>query len=210
MFWQKLTRPNGTDLRRTPHLSTGQAGVWAKATARAPRAGWYPPNLPTLRSPTWLQSETRIKHKDFRKEQDYMDSRSLDSCRTQLRVCLEMLETFKDNQRKKYLGRGEEDKGPGPALQWLWTVTWQSVTLQCTVSPGRPGRRQERDWISRVSVTSSCTSSECYEDGKSWRMRRGRKRGRGKGEERAGEDRTRTRMKSMRRGLRQGSARWKL
>ena len=46
-----------------------------------------------------------------------MDSRSLDSCRTQLRVCLEMLETFKDNQRKKYLGRGEEDKGPGPALQ---------------------------------------------------------------------------------------------
>ena len=57
----------------------------------------------------------KIKHEDFRKEQDYLDCRSLDSCRTQLRIRLEMLETFKDNYRTKYrtLGRGEEDRDPG-------------------------------------------------------------------------------------------------
>ena len=44
----------------------------------------------------------KIKHEDFRKEQDYMDSRLLDSCRTQLKVRLEMLDTFKDNFRTKY------------------------------------------------------------------------------------------------------------
>ena len=57
----------------------------------------------------------KIKHEDFRKEQNYLDSRSLESCRTQLRVRLEMLETFKDNYRTKYrtLGRGEEDRDPG-------------------------------------------------------------------------------------------------
>ena len=58
---------------------------------------------------------SQIKHKDFRKEQDYMNDKSIDSSRTQLRVRLEMLETFKDNYRSKYrtLSRGEEDQDPG-------------------------------------------------------------------------------------------------
>ena len=58
---------------------------------------------------------SKIKHEDFRKEQEYMNDKSIDSSRTQLRVRLEMLETFKDNYRSKYrtLGRGEEDRDPG-------------------------------------------------------------------------------------------------
>ena len=58
---------------------------------------------------------SKIKHEDFRKEQEYMNDKSIDSSRTQLRVRLEMLETFKDNYRSKYrtLGRGEEDQDPG-------------------------------------------------------------------------------------------------
>ena len=43
-----------------------------------------------------------IKHEDFTKEQKYLDSGSLDSTRTQLRVRLEMLDTFKDNFGNKY------------------------------------------------------------------------------------------------------------
>ena len=53
-----------------------------------------------------------ICHEDFRQEQDYLNSRSVDSARTQLRIRLEMVDTFKDNFRSKYrtLERGEEDK----------------------------------------------------------------------------------------------------
>ena len=44
-----------------------------------------------------------------------MNCKSVESSRTQLRIRLEMLETFKDNYRTKYrtLGRGEEDRDPG-------------------------------------------------------------------------------------------------
>ena len=58
---------------------------------------------------------SKIQHEDFRKEQDYMHDKSIDSSRTQLRVRLEMLETFKDNYRSKYrtLERGQEDRDPG-------------------------------------------------------------------------------------------------
>ena len=58
---------------------------------------------------------SRIQHEDFRREQDYMHDKSIDSSRTQLRVRLEMLETFKDNYRSKYrtLERGQEDRDPG-------------------------------------------------------------------------------------------------
>ena len=47
-----------------------------------------------------------------------MNDRSIDSSRTQLRVRLEMLETFKDNYQSKYrtLERGEEDRDLG--LVW--------------------------------------------------------------------------------------------
>ena len=57
----------------------------------------------------------KIQHEDFTKEQGYMNEKSIESSRTQLRVRLEMLETFKDNYRSKYrtLGRGEEDRDPG-------------------------------------------------------------------------------------------------
>ena len=57
----------------------------------------------------------KIKHEDFTKEQKYLDLRSIDSSRTQMRVRLEMLDTFKDNFRTKYwtLGRGEEDMDLG-------------------------------------------------------------------------------------------------
>ena len=56
-----------------------------------------------------------ICHEDFRQEQDYLNSRSVDSARTQLRIRLEMVDTFKDNFRSKYrtLERGEEDRDPG-------------------------------------------------------------------------------------------------
>ena len=57
----------------------------------------------------------KIKHEDFRKEQEYMNSKSIESSRTQLRLRLEMVETFRDNYRSKYrtLDRGEEDRDPG-------------------------------------------------------------------------------------------------
>ena len=57
----------------------------------------------------------KVKHEDFTKEQDYINCKSVDSCRTQLRIRLELVETFKDNYRTKYrtLARGEEDKDPG-------------------------------------------------------------------------------------------------
>ena len=57
----------------------------------------------------------KIQHEDFTVEQEYMNSKSVESSRTQLRIRLEMLETFKDNYRTKYrtLGRGEEDRDPG-------------------------------------------------------------------------------------------------
>ena len=57
----------------------------------------------------------KIQHENFTVEQQYMNSKSVESSRTQLRIRLEMLETFKDNYRTKYrtLGRGEEDRDPG-------------------------------------------------------------------------------------------------
>ena len=44
-----------------------------------------------------------------------MHNKSIDSSRTQLRIRLEMLESFKDNYRTKYrtLSRGQEDRDPG-------------------------------------------------------------------------------------------------
>ena len=58
---------------------------------------------------------SNIKHEDFRQDQDYMNDSSIDSSMTQLRVRLEMLETFKDNYQSNYrtLERGEEDRDPG-------------------------------------------------------------------------------------------------
>ena len=57
----------------------------------------------------------KIKHEDFRQEQDYLNSKSVDSSRTQLRIRLEMLDSFKDNYCCKYrtLDRGQEDMDPG-------------------------------------------------------------------------------------------------
>ena len=57
----------------------------------------------------------KIKNEDFTKEQDYMNYKSVDRSRTQLKIRLEMVETFKDNFRTKYqtLARGEEDRDPG-------------------------------------------------------------------------------------------------
>ena len=57
----------------------------------------------------------KIGHEDFRKEQEYMNSKSVESARTQLRVRLEMVETFRDNFRSKYrtLDRGEEERDAG-------------------------------------------------------------------------------------------------
>ena len=53
-----------------------------------------------------------IKQEDFRKEQEYMNDKSIKRSRTQLKVRLEMVESFKDNYRSKYriLSRGEEDR----------------------------------------------------------------------------------------------------
>ena len=57
----------------------------------------------------------KIKHEDFRKEQDYLNSKSIESCRAQFRVRTEMVDTFRDNFRSKYrtLPRGQEDRDPG-------------------------------------------------------------------------------------------------
>ena len=57
----------------------------------------------------------KIQPEDFTKEQGFMHDKAIDSSRTQLRVRLEILETFKDNFRSKYrtLERGEEDRDPG-------------------------------------------------------------------------------------------------
>ena len=57
----------------------------------------------------------KVKHEDFTVEQSYMHCKSIESSRTQLRVRLEMLETFKDNYRTQHrtLGRGQEDMDPG-------------------------------------------------------------------------------------------------
>ena len=57
----------------------------------------------------------KIKHEDFTSEHNYMHCKSVESSRTQLRLRLEMLESFKDNYRTEYwtLGRGQEDKDPG-------------------------------------------------------------------------------------------------
>ena len=57
----------------------------------------------------------KICHEDFRKEQNYMNSKSLDISMTQLTIRLEMVETFKDNFQSKYWtkDRGEEDMDPG-------------------------------------------------------------------------------------------------
>ena len=52
-----------------------------------------------------------IKHKDFTKEQDYLNSRSVDNCRTQLQIRLEMVDNFRSKYRT--LDRGEEDRDPG-------------------------------------------------------------------------------------------------
>ena len=57
----------------------------------------------------------KIKHEDFQKEQEYMNNRSIENCRTQFRVRTEMVDTFRDNFRSKYrtLPRGQEDRDPG-------------------------------------------------------------------------------------------------
>ena len=39
----------------------------------------------------------KIKHEDFRKEQSYMEDRSIDRCRTKFWIRTEMMKTFKDN-----------------------------------------------------------------------------------------------------------------
>ena len=44
-----------------------------------------------------------------------MEDRSIDRCRTKFRIRTEMMKTFKDNYRSKYMerGRGEEEEDPG-------------------------------------------------------------------------------------------------
>ena len=53
----------------------------------------------------------KIQLENFTYEQKYMNKKSVEISTTQLRIGLEMLETFKDNYRT--LGRGKEDRDPG-------------------------------------------------------------------------------------------------
>ena len=83
-----------------------------------------------------------IKQEDFRKEQEYMNDKSIKRSRTQLKVRLEMVESFKDNYRSKYriLSRGEEDRDPG-LLCGDWPVKRHTVPLSDLSSLG-PGQGQ--------------------------------------------------------------------
>ena len=87
----------------------------------------------------------RIRHEDFRQEQNYMNSRSIDSSRTQLRIRLEMVETFKDNFRSKYrkLARGEEDRDPG--LQCGDCGQSRDTQSHCLVCPAWAEARDRLD-----------------------------------------------------------------
>ena len=93
----------------------------------------------------------KVKHDNFTSEQNYMNCMSVESSRTQLRIRLEMLESFKDNYWTKYrtLGRGHEDRDPGLRCgDCGQSRDSQSHCLQIwSVQPGwRPGR----GWTSRV------------------------------------------------------------
>ena len=92
-----------------------------------------------------------IKHEDFTREQIYMNSKSVDSSRTQLRIRLQMLDTFKDNYRSKYrtLDRGEEDRDPGSSA----VTVDSSGTLSPTAWSARPGQRPGSGSTSPVSGT---------------------------------------------------------
>ena len=86
-----------------------------------------------------------IKHEDFTKEQIYMNSKSVDSSRTQLRIRLQMLDTFKDNYRSKYrtLDRGEEDRDPG--LQCSDCGQFWDSQSHCLVCPAWAEARERLD-----------------------------------------------------------------
>ena len=125
-------------------LNTLETNVWKAAAAQSARPGcrtdldmWTDRNLgcklfwgatrENLRSNIFhhykdLKDELykskkldKIKHEDFRKEQDYMNCRSIESCRTQFRVRTEMVDTFCNNFWSKYrtLPWGQEDRDPG-------------------------------------------------------------------------------------------------
>ena len=57
----------------------------------------------------------KIKHEDYRAEQDYMKDKSIEKIRSQFRIRTQLVAMFKDNFRNKHrtLPRGEEDEDPG-------------------------------------------------------------------------------------------------
>ena len=87
----------------------------------------------------------KIRHEDFRKEQEYMNCKSVESSRTQLRVRLEMVETFRDNFRSKYrtLDKGEEDRDPG--LQCGDCGQSRDTQSHCLVCPAWAEARDRLD-----------------------------------------------------------------
>ena len=57
----------------------------------------------------------KIKHEDFRTEQEYMKDKSIEKIRSQFRIRTKLVAMFKDNFRNKHrtLPRGEEDEDQG-------------------------------------------------------------------------------------------------
>ena len=86
-----------------------------------------------------------LKHEDFSKELVYMNSKSVESCQTQLQIRLEMMDTFKDNYRSKNrtLDRVEEDKDPG--LQCGDCGQSRDTQSHCMVCPAWAEARQRLD-----------------------------------------------------------------
>ena len=90
----------------------------------------------------------KTAHQDFTKEQEYLHGKSVDRCRTELRIRTEMLESFKDNFRSKYrtLERGEEDDDPGLSCSFC-DITPKARDSQphCLVCPAWQDLRVDLD-----------------------------------------------------------------
>ena len=111
------------------------------------------------------QKMENIQDEDFTVEQEYMNSKSVESSRTQLRIRLEMLETFKDNYRTKYrtLGRGEEDRDPG--LLCGDCGESQDSQSHCLLCPAWQEARERLDLDCIGDLLPACSEGEEGEAG---------------------------------------------
>ena len=93
----------------------------------------------------------------------------MDSSRTQLRIRLEMVDTFKDNFLSKYFTLDIRDRDPGHKCGNCWQSRTHSPTFLCV----RPRHRPGTGWTSPVLRTWWPSTSACSMGGRRWRRRRG-------------------------------------